>query len=157
MATDWDIALDRLGELVRGATGQAVMLASGRASTESLGLVRRLLDGNDVTAAVKVPLGDEAPLAGVPNLALRRERAPNLDGARLLGYTHRLGRRDPRRARVPRWSSCSMPSSTEADAAALAAARGAVVVLGTVVDRALRTRRSWSCRSPPWRRRTGPT
>ena len=28
-----------------------------------------------------------APLAGVPNLALRRERAPNLRGAELVGYT----------------------------------------------------------------------
>jgi predicted molibdopterin-dependent oxidoreductase YjgC len=38
-------------------------------------------------AAVKVPMGDEAPLPGVPNLALRRERVPNLRGAELLGYT----------------------------------------------------------------------
>jgi hypothetical protein len=34
---------------------------------------------------MKVPLGDEQPLAGVPNLALRRERAANLHGALLLG------------------------------------------------------------------------
>jgi hypothetical protein len=54
---------------------------------ESLGLVRKLVGNFDVTAAVKVPLGDEAPLAGVPDLALRRERVPNLDGARLLGYS----------------------------------------------------------------------
>ena len=32
-------------------------------------------------------MGDEAPLAGIPNLALRRERAPNLAGAELLGYS----------------------------------------------------------------------
>ena len=86
IATDWDTALDRLGQLVRGASGSAVILASGRASTESLGLVRRLVDRLEVTAAMQVPLGDEAPLAGVPNLALRRERAPNLAGAELLGY-----------------------------------------------------------------------
>jgi NADH-quinone oxidoreductase subunit G len=35
---------------------------------------------------VHVPLGDEAPLPGIPDLALRRERAPNADGARLFGY-----------------------------------------------------------------------
>jgi NADH-quinone oxidoreductase subunit G len=29
----------------------------------------------------------EAPLPGVPNLALREERAPNVTGARLVGYT----------------------------------------------------------------------
>src|SRR2546428_1879901 len=31
-------------------------------------------------------MGEEAPLAGVPNLALRAERAPNGRGAELLGY-----------------------------------------------------------------------
>ncbi|PYO63037.1 MAG: hypothetical protein DMD70_04725 [Gemmatimonadetes bacterium] len=32
-------------------------------------------------------MGEEAPLAGVPNLALRAERAPNGRGAELLGYS----------------------------------------------------------------------
>src|ERR687892_436388 len=86
LATDWDTALDRLGQLVRGMSGSALILASGRASTESLGLVRSMVDRFQVTAAVQVPLGDEAPLAGIPGLALRRERTPNLAGAELLGY-----------------------------------------------------------------------
>jgi NADH-quinone oxidoreductase subunit G len=85
-AADWDHALDAAADLLRGARGRAVILASGRASVESLGMVRKLVDHLEVTAAVKVPLGDEAPLAGIPGLALRRERVPNLDGARLLGY-----------------------------------------------------------------------
>ena len=85
-AIDWEQALDRLAQLVRGAAGSAVILASGRASTESLGLVRRMLAGFNLTAAVAVPMGEEAPLAGVPGLALRRERAGNLIGARILGY-----------------------------------------------------------------------
>ena len=83
--TDWEHATERLAELV-GAATQVVILASGRASTESLGFVRRLFDGAQVAAAIKVPLGDEAPLAGVPNLALRKERAPNLTGAKVAGY-----------------------------------------------------------------------
>jgi NADH-quinone oxidoreductase subunit G len=87
VAAYWDVALDRLAETVRGAAGPVVVLASGRASLESLGWVRRLLDGRDVIAAVKVPLGGTAPLPGIPDLALRAERVPNLDGARLLGYT----------------------------------------------------------------------
>ncbi len=86
VATDWDTALDRLADLLKKSTGSVVLLASGRLSTESLGLVRRLVAGRDVAAAVGVPLGDEAPLAGMPNLALRRERAPNLNGAELPGY-----------------------------------------------------------------------
>ncbi len=85
-ATDWDPALDRTAELVRNANGRIVLLASGRASTESLGWAMRLVEGKDLVAAAKVPQGDESPLPGVPNLALRRERAPNGDGARLLGY-----------------------------------------------------------------------
>jgi NADH-quinone oxidoreductase subunit G len=84
---DWDRALARLAELIRGASGPAVILASGRASTESLGWVSQLARGREVTAAIRVPLADEAPLPGVPNLALRRERAANLQGARLAGYT----------------------------------------------------------------------
>jgi NADH-quinone oxidoreductase subunit G len=135
VATDWDTALARLGQLVRGASGTAVILASGRASTESLGLLRRLLERFEVVAAVQVPLGDEAPLAGIPNLALRRERAPNLAGAELLGYT-------------PRWEAAMRevlsaalvvaldPDLSPADEAALAAAPGAVVVLGTVATEA---------------------
>jgi NADH-quinone oxidoreductase subunit G len=86
-AVDWDAALDRVSDLLATTAGPAVILASGRMSTESLGLVRRMLGDRPVTAAVKVPLGDEAPLPGIPNLALRRERVPNLRGAELLGYT----------------------------------------------------------------------
>ncbi|HEV8613640.1 MAG TPA: 2Fe-2S iron-sulfur cluster-binding protein, partial [Gemmatimonadales bacterium] len=83
--TDWDSAAEHLAALVKSA-GRVVLLASGRASLESLAWVRRLLDGREVTAAIKVPLGDEAPLEGVPDLALRKERVPNLEGARLAGY-----------------------------------------------------------------------
>ena len=84
-ATDWDTALEALSGLVKGA-GEVVVLVSGRASTEALGWLARLVDGKRVTAAVRVPVGDEAPLPGVANLALRKERAPNGDGARLAGY-----------------------------------------------------------------------
>ncbi len=90
-ASDWDPALDRVAGLVSNATGRIVVLASGRASTEGLGWVMRLVEGKDVVASVKVPMGDEAPLPGIPNLALRRERAPNGDGARLVGYTAAWG------------------------------------------------------------------
>ena len=85
VAADWDTALDALGRLLQGG-GSVVILASGRASVESLGLVRRLVEGRPLTAAIRVPLGEEAPLAGIPGLALRAERVPNLHGAELLGY-----------------------------------------------------------------------
>jgi len=103
-ATDWDEACERVATLVRGATGKAVALVSPRASTEALFLARQLLAGLDWTGAFQVVMGEEAPLAGVPNLALRAERAPNGRGAELLGYGRDY-------------------------AAALAAAEGAAVVL----------------------------
>jgi NADH-quinone oxidoreductase subunit G len=137
VATDWDTALDRLGQLIRGTSGSAVILASPRASTESLGLVRRLVDRLKVTAAVQVPRGEEAPLPGVPDLALRAERAANLAGAQLLGYG-------------ADWAAALRAVAdaglvivldvdlSDADQAMVAAVPGAVVVLGTVFSEGLR-------------------
>jgi NADH-quinone oxidoreductase subunit G len=137
VATDWDTALDRLGALLQGASGPAVILASGRASTESLGLVRRLVNGRSVTAAVQVPLGDEAPLAGIPNLALRRERAANLAGAELLGYGADWG--SALRAAASAAIVLVLDADlTAEDEAALAGIPGALVLLGTVAPEGLR-------------------
>ncbi len=86
-ATDWDEACERAAALLRGAGGKAVALVSPRASTEALFLARELFAGLDWTGAFQVVMGEEAPLAGVPNLALRAERAPNGTGAELLGYS----------------------------------------------------------------------
>ena len=132
LATDWDTALDRLGQAVRGASGSAVILATGRAGTESLGLVRRMLDGFQVTAAVQVPLGDEAPLAGIPNLALRRERAPNLVGAELVGYAVQWSRA----LEAIRTSALVLVLDADLgpeDETALATAPGLVIRLATVM------------------------
>ncbi|MBI3982192.1 MAG: (2Fe-2S)-binding protein [Gemmatimonadetes bacterium] len=88
VATDWDHALARAAQLIKGAAGRTVVLASARASTEALFLARRLAGGSSVTGAFRVEyVPGEAPLSGVPNLALRSERAPNATGARVLGYT----------------------------------------------------------------------
>jgi NADH-quinone oxidoreductase subunit G len=86
-ATDWDEAFAFVASLVRGAGSKAVALVSPRASTEALFFARELLRGHDWSGAFQVVMGEEAPLAGVPNLALRAERAPNARGAELLGYT----------------------------------------------------------------------
>ncbi|HEY6807822.1 MAG TPA: 2Fe-2S iron-sulfur cluster-binding protein [Gemmatimonadales bacterium] len=88
-AVDWDEAFERARTILRGAAGKAVALVSPRASTEALFLARKLLARFDWTGAFALTLGEEAPLAGVPNLALRAERAPNGTGAELLGYTRK--------------------------------------------------------------------
>src|SRR3954449_4898308 len=138
VATDWDTGLDRLGQLVRGTSGSAVILASGRASTESLGLVHRMLDRLKTTAAIQVPIGEEAPLAGVPNLALRAERAANLVGAQLLGYG-------------PDWSHALREVATaglvivldadlaQSDLEVLSRAPGSIVLMGTIFNEGLRS------------------
>ncbi|HEV8124190.1 MAG TPA: 2Fe-2S iron-sulfur cluster-binding protein [Gemmatimonadales bacterium] len=89
-AVDWDTALERLARLIKDTSGPALILANGSASTEALGMVKALLKGRSVTAAVSLPQGAEAPLAGVPNLALRAERAANGQGARMLGYSDNI-------------------------------------------------------------------
>jgi NADH-quinone oxidoreductase subunit G len=86
-AVDWDAAASRLAQLIGAASGGSVLLAGGSTSTEDLGFVKQML-GATVTAAALVPtVTEEYPLAGIPNLALRKERAANGDGARLLGYS----------------------------------------------------------------------
>src|SRR5881397_1116472 len=87
-ATDWDEALDAVATRLRGAAGRAVVLVSPRASTEALFFARELFRarGREWSGAFQVVMGEEAPLAAVPNLALRGERAPNARGAELLGY-----------------------------------------------------------------------
>lgn len=87
-AVSWDHALARAGAIVRGASGRAAILASPRVSSEALFLARRLLARFDLATAFRVErVPGEAPLAGVPDLALRSERAPNVMGATLLGYS----------------------------------------------------------------------
>ena len=135
-ATDRESALAGLAALLRNARGTAVLLASGRASTESLGLVRELLDGFDVTAAIRVPRGEEAPLATVPNLALRAERAPNLEGARLVGYG------DDFAGALARAATADLvvlldPWLTPEEQAALGRSRGPLVVFGSIASDAL--------------------
>ena len=87
VAVDWEHAIDRAAHLVRGSTGKIILLGSAGSSTEALFLAKHLLRDRQATAAFRVDRsGEEAPLPGVPNLALRAERAPNATGASLLGY-----------------------------------------------------------------------
>src|SRR5438094_428476 len=125
-ATDWDEALDRVREILAGARGAAVALVSPRASTEALFLARRALAAFHWTGAFQVVVGDEAPLAGVPNLALRAERAPNGKGAELLGYTRAYA------AAVTAAQSAAVVLVLD-DPDAVVKTDGALIYLGTVL------------------------
>jgi hypothetical protein len=90
VATDWDEAIQQVAELLAGAGGEVVVLASPRTSTEALFLARAIA-GDGFRGAFRVErLPEEHPLPGVPGLALRGERAPNVKAAVTLGYAERF-------------------------------------------------------------------
>jgi NADH-quinone oxidoreductase subunit G len=87
VAVSWDQALDHAADVMRGAKGQWVGLVSPGASSEALDAAMSLLKLNGGTGAFRVREGVEVPLPGVSDLALRRERAPNVNGALEAGFT----------------------------------------------------------------------
>jgi len=85
--TDWEKALAKAAELVRGTRGAAVALVSAGASCEALSTMAALVKTSGGSGAFRVRTGEERPLAGVPDLALRSERAPNVHGALDAGFS----------------------------------------------------------------------
>ena len=78
---DLDPALEAAAAALRGK--RVTVLASPMLSNESLFLLSRL-GGRGV---FRVAQGPEAPLEGVPDLALRTDRAANVRGAEEMGFT----------------------------------------------------------------------
>jgi NADH-quinone oxidoreductase subunit G len=170
-ATDWDEALRQAAELVAGAGGDVVVLASPRASTEALYLARSAA-GQGFRGAFRVErVAEEHPLPGVPNLALRGERAPNVRGAMALGYEERFAERvaalgsaavlivlDDDLAGVAADALARVPHLVYVGTALPEAARGAAVVLpvttvaeedGTFVNRDGRVQRYLQAKAGP--------
>ena len=85
--TSWSDALVRLAQLSESATGGAEAVVSPFLSNEDLGAARRLLDALGGGSGVyRCERGEEVVLPGFPQLALRRDRAANVQGADLLGF-----------------------------------------------------------------------
>jgi len=84
-AADWDVAIHSAAALLRDA--KPFVLASPMLSNETLFLLTRLLERKGGNGVFRVATGEEAPLPGVKDLALRRDRASNVHGAELLGFT----------------------------------------------------------------------
>jgi len=82
VATNWETAITAAARALNGK--KVFVAASPMLSNESLFLLTQLMQGGN--GAFRVAEGDEAPLAGVPDLALRRERAANVYGAETLGF-----------------------------------------------------------------------
>ncbi len=82
---EWEIAIHTAADLLRDAS--PFVLVSPMLSNEALFLLTRLLERKGGNGVFRVAVGDEAPLPGVEDLALRRDRAANVHGAEILGFT----------------------------------------------------------------------
>jgi NADH-quinone oxidoreductase subunit G len=82
-ATTWEAAITAAASALNGKA--VFVAASPMLSNEALFLLTQLMQGG--RGAFRVTEGEEAPLAGVEDLALRRERAANVYGAQALGFT----------------------------------------------------------------------
>ncbi|MEP6906193.1 MAG: molybdopterin-dependent oxidoreductase, partial [Gemmatimonadales bacterium] len=81
---DWDVAVHAAASILRDA--RVHILASPSLSHEALHLLSQLIKSGGGSGTFRVETGDEAPLPGVEDLALRRDRAANVNGAELLGF-----------------------------------------------------------------------
>jgi len=84
-SVEWEVAIRAAANVLR--EGRVSLVVSPMLSNEALFLLSLLLERNGGTGVFRVATGDEAPLPGVEDLALRRDRAANVFGAELLGFT----------------------------------------------------------------------
>ncbi len=84
-SAEWEVAVRTAADVLR--KGRVSLVASPMLSNEALFLLSLLLERNGGTGMFRASTGDEAPLPGVKDLALRRDRAANVFGAELLGFT----------------------------------------------------------------------
>ncbi|MBA2708188.1 MAG: (2Fe-2S)-binding protein [Gemmatimonadaceae bacterium] len=84
-SAEWEVAVRTAADVLR--KGRVSLVASPMLSNEALFLLSLLLERNGGTGMFRASTGDEAPLPGVEDLALRRDRAANVFGAELLGFT----------------------------------------------------------------------
>ena len=82
---DWEVALRSAATMLGGK--RAFVLASPNLSNEALFLLGRVVAKTNGAGAFRVNQGEEAPLPGVEDLALRPDRAANVRGAERAGFT----------------------------------------------------------------------
>ncbi len=86
---DWELAYAETAKALKGK--RAYVVASPRLSNEALFLLKAIIAHTKGEGVFRCATGPEAPLPGVPDLALRADRAPNVKGAELLGFARRDG------------------------------------------------------------------
>ena len=82
---DWEPAIEAAAAKMKGK--RIHLVASPRLSNEALFLLSGVLKKLGGRGVFRVETGEEAPLAGVQDLSLRRDRAPNGRGAELHGFS----------------------------------------------------------------------
>jgi NADH-quinone oxidoreductase subunit G len=86
--TSWSDALVKLSEAAQGVQGGAHAVVSPFLGNEDLGAARRLVDALGGGSGVfRTEQSDEVELPGFPQLKLRQDRAANVKGAELFGFT----------------------------------------------------------------------
>jgi NADH-quinone oxidoreductase subunit G len=133
-AADWDLALKAAATHLNGK--RVFALVSPKLSTESLWMISRLVSKSGGKGAFRVAKGPEAPLDGVPDLALRADRAPNAKAAEMFGFT-----RSDRPLEGMQQGDVLLVADvelTDADTPALSRASG-VIVVGTHLSDAVRS------------------
>ncbi|MGE5728979.1 MAG: 2Fe-2S iron-sulfur cluster-binding protein [Gemmatimonas sp.] len=129
-AVDWDVAIRAAATMLGGS--RVVALVSPMLSNESLYAASRVVARTGGTGVFRVVTGPEAPLPGVPDLALRTERAANVRGAELLGFRKSATPLDEVRAGDV--LLVVGETLTPADAAAVARAGQVIVIASTLVE-----------------------
>jgi NADH-quinone oxidoreductase subunit G len=125
---DWEIALRSAAQLLNGK--RAFVLASPNLSNEALFLLGKLVTRTGGAGAFRVNQGEEAPLPGVEDLALRPDRAANVRGAELTGFS----RKDSPLAGLAAGDVLVVADEELAGLDAVDVARaGAVIVIGTTL------------------------
>jgi NADH-quinone oxidoreductase subunit G len=81
---DWEAAIFATARIV--GNKPVHVIASPMLSNEALFLLSEIIEHNGGRGVFRVATGEEAPLPGVEDLALRRDRAANVNGAEMLGY-----------------------------------------------------------------------
>jgi NADH-quinone oxidoreductase subunit G len=88
VSTSWSDAILRLTDRAKDRAGGVRAVVSPFAANEDLGALRQLMETlGGGTGVFRVEQGDEVTLPGFPKLKLREDRAANVRGAELLGYT----------------------------------------------------------------------
>ena len=128
-AADWDAAIKSAALHLHGK--QVHVLASPMLSTESLWMLSRLVKKVGGRGAFRVRTGAEAPLAGVPDLARRAERAANVRAAEMFGF---VKSDRPLDAMAPGDVLIIADHELQPGDAAAVAKAGAVMVIGTHLD-----------------------